>query len=245
MKKSSEKEKPAKHGGFSQQYPVAVKPGIQKPTYLRPMRGYHWDTEVLVSGEQRLGFFERPVTCAMEWTRDPKTEFDTSMTQAGQFRDPNIFLLFGVHLSTFGADPSDLKQLLFNGKLTFYFSNRRVYFESMLSNLVVAQKSPEEWKMGVLKFTKQNNILVGSDGKIIERCESNLTHSVSPKSDFIHGCDAVSKSKEKEKIAIGRYTYQIGPCELFSWEIVWPKPQVLKKPVTFRVAMFGLRFEPI
>lgn len=245
MKKKSAKGNPGS-GGFSQQYPISVKPGSPPPAYLRPKKGYLWDTETLCSGKERLGFFERPMCCRMEWTRDLKTAFDTNMTQAGTLRQPERFMLSGVHLSTFGADPSDLEHLLFGGKITFYFSNRRVYFESMLSNLVVAQKSPEEWRTGVLKFTKQNNILVDADGKIVDQVKKAGKKLRKGKGEgFINCCDPISKSHEKEKLSIGRYTYQIGPCELFNWEIVWPTPQILKKPVTFRVAMYGILFQPI
>jgi hypothetical protein len=205
---------------------------------------------MLVSGKQRLGFFERPQSCEMEWSPDfatrRKTEFDTNMTQAGQIRQPERFLLFGVHLSTFGADRNDLKRLLFNGKLTFYFTGRRIYFESMLSNLVVAQRSPSAWKGGILKFTKQNNILVDTNGKIVEQVKKAGKKLRKGKCEgFINCCDPISKSHEKEKLSIGRNTYQIGPCEFFKWEITWPKPQELKKPVTFRVAMYGIHFESI
>jgi hypothetical protein len=203
-------------------FPVCSGAG-KEVKFLRPLRGYLWDTEVLIDGKSRLGFFERPLMAPMEWTKDEKTRSDTNMGMAAQLPDPQQFSLFGVHVSTTALSNPDRENLLFDARISFYFAGDRCYFSAMLQDLEVPEKSKRQWMDAVKRLEENSKIY---DDK---------------KKEYIPP-DRETLGVEKEPLNVGKYALMIRPNETFRWEIVWSKPQKLFHPVLFRVAMYGIKY---
>ncbi len=200
------------------------------PCFLKPSKGYLWDTEQIIEGKRGLSFFDRPLNQPMMWRAQAKTDSDTNMVMAGLLVPPEKFYLAGVHLSTSFLEKSQREELLFDGRVRFLIGERE-YFDCMLSDLDSSQKSKSQWTEAVKRFAEAEAGETRNEDDPV-KC---------------HG-DELSPFFQKEPLFVGKYAIELGSGEdakdkRFRWVISWSKP--VKVDVLVRIAMYGLRFQPI
>lgn len=200
------------------------------PTWLKPMIGALFDTEVIPDAERleqgvnELKMFVRPVGEHSAYDTRPKDHCDTNMCNAATLPTPIQFAVCGFSLRAEDMDPEDRRQFD-AGIFQFRFCGDRIYFDTPIGDMPMTMDTKKDWTF----FSERM-----SDPKAIESMLAS----------------AVRYFKEKDApplrvVVEGGFAIMILPSEAFYVKLIWDKGLRLKKNATVRAGIWGIRYTPV
>jgi len=205
-------------------------------TYLRPLVGSLWDTEVIPGVEKldeagkksidRIGLFERPMDSRFAWSLGVKSEADTNLTQAGELPRPNSFWIMGFSFKILdravapGADVHNIRQGLF----TFIFSGQRMYFQRPIDEMPEGMDESKDWK----DYCKRQ------DGKA-----PSLKEAMAAAAAYFSDLE----KPPARALNDGGFALTLMPGEQFHIQLKWPGGLRLLKPARVRATIWGVNLQ--
>lgn len=205
-------------------------------TYLRPLVGSLWDTEVLPGIEKldeagkrsidRIGFFERPMSSRFAWSLGVKSDVDTNLAQSYTIPIPNHFWIMGFSFKILdrdvmpGADVHNIRDGLF----AFIFSGDRMYFQRPINEMSEGMDESKDWK----------DYCDRQDGKA-PSIEESLKKAAAYFADL--------EKPPARALVDGGLALTLLPGEAFRVQLKWPDGLRLIKPARVRATIWGVNLQ--
>jgi len=203
-----------------------VVPSRDIPTYLRPLIGASWDTEIAVDRRPQLDFFHRPLAQGFQHVAGCKSKLDTNMTMAATLPTPCQLALFGISLKILEAGDEKDRAAIKTGLLEFIFCGNRVYFQRPIDEVPDTMDAKQDW----------HDLLDRQTGE-----KPKLAECFKKAAEYF----AKMENPPLRTLLDGGYALTILPQECFSVRLSWPNGLTLSNPVKIRTSLWGIHYTPV